>query len=534
MATIQMDTSYLRDRRTFDATGVAIPLIDIKNGIEGWLAGTYEMKFVDIATANNTQVPVSGTITCGTRSVLRLYPYPGTSGSLTTINPATTWDEVPDVLFIYRPSSAHTLTIRHGVGNIYFNDEADVVLSGSFGECVTLYADRANSRWKSANKHHGSLRHDDFKSHAINLDEITLESPYVDLTPESGSTDDLKLINNPRGFPFIFLKVASHGNTVTLKHNADGGNIRLLTGDYALDTATEVVPLAYNDVYGYWVSVHGKPALANNPTVKTPHGTTEESSFTVMRGNRLKLHVADTSPARDGRFTWALPRISTRQYVYDQALGGSFFSDDGSTSFTTVGTVSSLPEAAQNTNRIVAASVDGSFASRSIPAADAYFSLARNPYFEVVVGVPSIKGGLITFSYGGYCHFGLLGTNVPNKSTYTSGVTGIFFMVSTYNTNSKYLNIAVYEDGVNLHYVQLEYFSSQAISTRLLRFSFDYLTNTVRYGMDDKLTSSFTIEPTGPLLTTPLRPYVGGYSVVGSYTEIADIKIGHIYADQEA
>lgn len=246
MTIIPIDTSYLIPGQPIDASDVTIPLKGLQDALEDIVDGNYNF----LKTVYQVAIPalVVANAFTPTQSILLVAPNAGTTATLQTINhPGVT---TPDRLILFLGNPAHTITIKHNVGNILFDDQLDIVLN-STNIAVVLIWNATTSKWVGSNQRHGSVWMFDAASVGIVADVATIQQSVVKLVPEVGTSDSLFSIVNPLNVGMIFLRVNGASDSVTLVHGT--GNIWLDSeANYTITPNSDVVPLVWNSTTGYW------------------------------------------------------------------------------------------------------------------------------------------------------------------------------------------------------------------------------------------------------------------------------------------
>lgn len=361
MTTIPVTTSAILNGSTATASSLLTPIADLKAGLEGIADGTYP--FVKAVFDSATLLTISAGAVTVTQTRHRIQNEGGaTSDDLTTLS------GVVDILLLQQGASGQTTTLKHNVGNIYFDDGRDLVISDQ-NRVVALYYNSTTGKYSSGARNMGSLWLTAAVSTTLSSDTLTATQSKLKIVPESGTADNLSTVSNPNALDMLVLSVATAGHTITVKHNV--GNIFLPNGlDYVMDSTDVLLVLLPNPTTGKWTGITAfSPA---EMPFTDPFGTT--GTFTQLELPPFTYENAGGGLVRLN----TLPRFGQRRQHWDEVQTGTTFATFGMT-MTNTGTASASVTADTRYIRFTSGTTAGDKAGR---ASDAIFQYRWSPVLE--------------------------------------------------------------------------------------------------------------------------------------------------------
>lgn len=203
---------------------------------------TYSFEAAEFSWGSAASKTIASAAITADRTFHVLVPELGTSDTLSTINGSSESGQ----LLVLRASSAGAYDITlDQAGNITLQRGGKVVLNSNAQNNITLYSVNAGADWleltRSGTAHPS---HGPSNTEQIVGGVITTDSGVIQLTPQTGTTDDLDTINIANGGVIgdTLILHGSSGNTITAKDGT--GNLRL-NGDFAMSGPDDTMMLVY-------------------------------------------------------------------------------------------------------------------------------------------------------------------------------------------------------------------------------------------------------------------------------------------------
>lgn len=326
MTSIPVDVSQIVVGQRIDAADLKTPIANLQTATQQTLDGFYRFLRTMWVDPVNLGILSDAITPTQTRHSLT-NEGGGASDQVTTIN-----GHVADLLLLEQGNLGQTTTIKHGTGNIFFDNGRDYVLDDR-NKVVALVWNGLTNKWSGWQFALGSIFLDDASSDSqIISDAVTAMRTKLKLTPETGTVDSLATITNGNALDMVVLELKNSGDSITIQHNV--GNIWFENqANYVLNSQNDLLLLVWNDVTSKW----------NNAGVNATSGITGVDEYNPASGfsiNELQLPLKGYYPNGAGIIALDYTsRVCRRKQFWDDVLpGASAFNNNFGWTLTTAGT----------------------------------------------------------------------------------------------------------------------------------------------------------------------------------------------------
>jgi hypothetical protein len=376
---IPVNLTGLVDNTLGDALDVVLPMSDIVLAEDKTLAGDPGYNFDKTLLVASTLLTINGSDTITATQTLHRINNAASAASdnLTTVSSGL------DVVVLYQNNSGQTTTVKHGTGNIYFEDEQDYALAGPNGILVLVkQEDTGNYFALTPGKTEGfkgaifALTNNQDVSVGPVSSTLLIYAAFSFLFPSSGSSGQASIIGTiGTQLDVMVLALKNPSTTITLLHNTSispsANAIRTPSAsNIVMSDRNRIVVLVRNNTTGEW-----NPLLTNRTA--TMSAQDEERTATTLTGLLTKPRLS-TLVSTGRRSLDLFPKPNLCRPVLSHAYAATFASLGAS--FGSTGTLTNDARDSGDFTRITQPNSVSSFAIRQ--TSDTLFQWRWNPQAE--------------------------------------------------------------------------------------------------------------------------------------------------------